>query len=95
MDNVITRETPAINELISKIKTMETAVEMMSEARLSCSNQWMNGDEVMQKLGISRRTLQNYRDNRILPYSTVGGKFYYSIRDIEELMKNNYVAASY
>jgi DNA-binding transcriptional MerR regulator len=51
----------------------------------------MNGEAVMKKLGISKRTLQNYRDRGILPYSVVGGKFFYSIRDIEDLMANNYV----
>ena len=93
MENVITRESAVYIELISKIKTMETEVEMMSDAHLSCSNQWMNGNQVMQKLGISRRTLQNYRDKEILPYSIVGGKFYYSFRDMENVMANNYIAA--
>jgi len=37
---------------------------------------------------------QIYRDNRIIPYSVVGGKFCYSVREIEELMKKNYVPAS-
>jgi len=94
MDNVITRETPLFTDLISKIKTMENEIEAMKEGNLSCTAKWLNGDAVMRKLGISRRTLQTYRDNRILPYSVVGGKFYYCIRDIEDMMKNNYVSAN-
>ena len=93
MENVITRESPLFIELISKVKTMEAEVEMMKEGNMTCPDKWMNGDQIMKKLGISRRTLQTYRDNRILPYSVVGGKFYYSIRDIEELMMKNYVPA--
>jgi hypothetical protein len=92
MENVITRESEVFAEIISKIKTMETEIDTMQEGNLSCVNKWMNGDAVMKKLGISKRTLQNYRDNRILPYSIVGGKFYYCIRDIEDLMANNYVS---
>jgi hypothetical protein len=95
MDNVITRETPLFSELISKIKAMETQIEAMKEGNLSCTDKWLSGDAVMRKLGVSRRTLQNYRDNRILPYSVVGGKFYYSVRDIEDLMKDNYVSAKW
>jgi hypothetical protein len=91
MDNVITRQSEFFTDLISKIKTMETEIEAMKDGNLSCSSKWLNSDAVMQKLGVSRRTLQTYRDNRILPYSVVGGKFYYSVRDIEDLMKNNYV----
>jgi len=94
MDNVITRETPIFTELISKIKTMENEIEAMKESNLSCTAKWLNSDAVMRKLGISRRTLQTYRDNRILPYSVVGGKFYYNVKEIEELMKKNYVSAN-
>ena len=95
MDNVITRETPLFSELISKIKAMENQIEAMKEGNLSCTDKWLSGDAVMRKLGVSRRTLQNYRDNRTLPYSVVGGKFYYSVRDIEDLMKDNYVSANW
>jgi hypothetical protein len=91
MENVITRESAIFTDLISKIKTMETEIDTMQEGNLSCVNKWMNGEAVMKKLGVSKRTLQNYRDNGTLPYSTVGGKFYYSFRDIEDLMANNYV----
>ena len=90
MENVITRESAVFTEIISKIKAMEKEIDMMKEAGLSCAGKWMNGEAVMKKLGISKRTLQNYRDNRNLPYSVVGGKFYYSIRDIEDLMTKNY-----
>ena len=92
MENVITRESETFVEMVSKIKAMENEVEIMKENKLSCGNQWLSGDEIVQKLGISKRTLQNYRDNKILPYSAVGGKFYYNIRDIEALMIKNYMS---
>ena len=94
MENVITRESPLMIELMSKIKTMETEVEMLKDSNLSCTGKWLNGDQIMQMLGVSRRTLQNYRDNEILSYSTVGGKFYYGIKDIEDLMLKNYVSSA-
>ena len=93
MENVITRESPLFIELISKIKMMESEVEMLNDSNLSCTGKWLNGDQVMRMLGVSRRTLQNYRDNGTLPYSIVGGKFYYGIKDIEDLMLKNYVPA--
>ena len=91
--NVITCESVYFNELISKIKTMENEIDLMKESNLSCVDKWMNGEAVMKKLGVSKRTLQTYRDTGILKYSAVGSKFYYSIRDIEELMAKNYVSA--
>jgi len=92
MENIITRQSEFFTELVSRIQTMETVIERMKECNLSCDRKWMGSEAVMQKLGVSKRTLQNYRDNGILPYSVVGGKFYYSIMDIEDLMVNNYVS---
>ena len=93
MYNVITRESDFFTDLFSKINTMENAVDRTNESNVYSGKRWMNGEEVMNDLGISKRTLQTYRDNGILPYSIVLGKFFYSGRDIEDLMANNYVAA--
>ena len=90
--NVITRESVYFSELMCKIKTMETEIDLMKENNLSCVDKWMNGETVMKKLGVSRRTLQTYRDTGILKYSAIGSKFYYNIRDIEKLMRDNYVS---
>ena len=49
-----------------------------------------NGNEVCHRLKISTRTLQSYRDEFILPYSCIRGKFYYNEKDIEELLQKNY-----
>jgi uncharacterized protein YqgQ len=93
MDNVITRNSVIFTEMMSKINKMEIEVENMKDANLSSAGKWLNGEAVMRKLGISKRTLQNYRDMEILPYSAVGSKFYYNINDIEDLLTNNYVGA--
>jgi hypothetical protein len=91
MENVITRDSAIIADMMSKIRSMENEVEIMMNGNLSCADKWMTGEEVMQKLQISKRTLQNYRDNGTLPYSMVVGKIYYCRKDIEDLMRKNYV----
>ncbi len=52
--------------------------------------QWLSGDEVMGLLGISRRTLQNYRNNGTLGYSSFGGKIYYRRYEAEGLLAQHY-----
>lgn len=42
-------------------------------------------------LGMSKRTLQSYRDKRILPYTTVGGKFFYRESDIADYLQSKTV----
>jgi hypothetical protein len=53
-------------------------------------NIWMDGQEVMQSLHISKRTLQALRDNGTIPFSRINGKFYYKTEDIEKMLQANY-----
>ena len=41
-------------------------------------------------LKVSRRTLQEYRNDGILPYILLGGKVLYRERDLEELLEKCY-----
>ncbi len=51
---------------------------------------WIDGQDVMHTMHISKRTLQSLRDNGTLPYSRINGKFYYKVADIENLLESNY-----
>jgi excisionase family DNA binding protein len=55
------------------------------------SQKWLTGDEVIHLLGVSKRTLQNYRDQRILPFSQSGRKIYYKASDIEAYLEAHYI----
>ena len=46
--------------------------------------------EVSHLLKVSRRTLQDYRNNGILPYTQVGGKILYRSSDIERTLMEGY-----
>lgn len=45
---------------------------------------WLDNQEVCQLLGISKRTLQRYRDNGTLPYTQINHKIYYRPQDVEQ-----------
>ncbi len=51
---------------------------------------WLDISEVCILLKISKRTLQSYRDSRILPFSKIGGKIYFKALDIENHLKAHY-----
>ena len=51
---------------------------------------WLDISEVCILLKISKRTLQSYRDNRILPFSKIGGKIYFKALDIEKHLVAHY-----
>lgn len=42
-------------------------------------------------LNITKRTLQSYRDKRILSYTIVGGKFFYRESDIADYLQSKTV----
>ncbi len=44
----------------------------------------------MARFHISRRALQNYRDKRIIPYTSIGGTLLYPESKINELLESNY-----
>ena len=44
----------------------------------------------MERLYISPRTLQDYRDRGIIPYTQFAGKILYKVSDLERMLKNSY-----
>ena len=54
---------------------------------------YLTDKEVAYLLKVSRRTLQDYRNNGILPYTQVGGKILYRASDIEKTLMKGYKEA--
>ena len=48
----------------------------------------LDGADVCEKLGISKRTLQTYRDRGLLPYSQINHKIYYRTEDVEVFVES-------
>ena len=51
---------------------------------------YLTDREVSEILKVSRRTLQEYRNEGILPYISLGGKILYRESDLEELLDRHY-----
>ena len=47
---------------------------------------WLHNGNVCRLLGISKRTLQHYRDTSVLPFAQIGHKCYYKREDVERLL---------
>lgn len=52
---------------------------------------YLSGQDVCDLLHISKRTLQQYRDDKILPYIQIGGKIIFKQSDILAALEQNYV----
>ena len=91
----VLRQLPSIQEELLKRKLISLndlsykEIENLSERAFL--EDWIDGQEVMQKLKISPRTLQTLRSKGTIPYTRIGHKLYYLKQDIERILRNNYV----
>ena len=51
---------------------------------------FLTSKEVCERLYMSPRTLQDYRDRGIIPYTQFAGKILYKASDLEKMLKDNY-----
>ena len=51
---------------------------------------FLTGKEVCERLYISPRTLQDYRDRKVIPYTQIAGKILYLLSDLQRILKENY-----
>ena len=51
---------------------------------------YLSGEDVCNLLHISKRTLQQYRDDQVLPYIQIGGKIIYKESDILNVFEKHY-----
>lgn len=93
MDNkLITKESEWI---IYFTNNMEKIVATMERIKKECrptlgGEHFLTDREVAERLRISRRTLQEYRNEGRISYIQLGGKVIYKESDIERLLKDGY-----
>ena len=89
---IVNRETPEMKQLISGIKEVADVFERLpkSTVRSSGGEIYLTGREVYERLFVSPRTLQDYRDKGIIPYTQIAGKILYKLSDIDRLLQENY-----
>ena len=51
---------------------------------------FLTGKEVSERLYVSPRTLQDYRDRKVIPYTQFAGKILYKASDLEKMLELNY-----
>lgn len=84
---VISIESQAYRELVNKLDAIH---QRLSEKEKQPKDQWLDNQELMQLLKISKRTAQSYRDSGLISFSQVGNKIYYRLNDVEDLLKRHY-----
>jgi len=88
---VITIESQAYKEIISKIDKISLYVKEHSETDYEG---WVDNYDVCTYLNISNRTLQRLRSQKLLNYSIIRGKTFYKLSEIERMLNENLIKSN-
>jgi hypothetical protein len=86
---VITITSEAFQQIVDNISEISKKLDHANKQH-PLTEVWLDIQEVCQLLKISKRTLQSYRDNKILSFSQIAGKIYFKAADIEEHLIKHY-----
>lgn len=76
------------SELTSRLDSLQNQLNSQPNAS---KKTFMDNEEFMKLMGISKRTAQTWRDEGKISFSQVGNKIYYKLSDVDKLLAENYI----
>jgi len=91
-NQLITSENERVKSFFLSLERLSTVIEKLFTARKPTLNgeSFYTDEELSKKLKLSRRSLQDYRNEGRIPYIKLGGKILYRSSDIEKLLEDGY-----
>ena len=77
-------------DLVNRLDNLNKKLE---EKQKSPKEIFLDNQEFIQLMNISKRTCQSWRDSGVISYSQIGSKIYYRMSDVQELLDKNYKEA--
>lgn len=92
-NRVITTDDESVAVLLQKMKQQSKWLSGFLESYRPPldGEHYLTDREVAEMLRVSRRTLQEYRNNRMLPFILLAGKVLYPESGLRELLEANYL----
>lgn len=84
--DVIILPSEQFKELLGKLEEVKTAVLNKQDP----GNEFLDNQQFIEFMNISKRTAQTWRDEGIISFSQVGSKIYYRKSDVQQLLDSNY-----
>jgi hypothetical protein len=84
------------NDFLERIENRLNVLEslLQSGSKSHPSEEYIDSTSAKEMLGICQRTLQEYRDRRIIGFHQVGRKIMYRRSDIEKFLDEHYIVRS-
>jgi hypothetical protein len=79
-----------LEQLCEDMTVVKAYIVALQKPLLDRCNTWIDGRMVAKILRINAQMLKTLREQGTIPYSRIGGKFYYQVEDLEEMLRKNY-----
>ena len=95
IQDILNGRSSEILELFREIEKINANIENYADRGKSSFTEgpFLGNKEVCKLLQISPRTLQDYRDKRLIAFYKLEGKILYKMSDIHKMLDNNYYDA--
>jgi len=85
--NTIIIKQEQYDQLVSKIEAIQSSLESNQK---KSEDSFLDNQEFIQLLNISKRTAQSWRDEGKVSFSQISSKIYYRMSDVQKLLDANY-----
>jgi hypothetical protein len=85
--NAIILTSDQYTELVSRLEAIQSELFKKQGKQ---EDTFLDNQEFLQLMNISKRTAQTWRDEGIISFSQVGSKIYYRMSDVQKLLDSNY-----
>lgn len=80
-------ELPELKEIIQRLFQIECLLDKLNPE----TDTWIPSKEIPAMLGISRKTWDRYRTNKLIPYSQQGNKIFVKRSDLNTFLESRLV----
>lgn len=85
---ILTKE--QYQDLVVRMDEIKSA---LFESQKNPKDVFLDNQEFLQLMNISKRTAQTWRDEGTISFSQIGSKIYYRMSDVQKLLDSNYSQA--
>ncbi len=80
----------SIRELIAPLlNEINDLKELINNNTLQSENQYYRNKDLKTKFGMSDKTIQNYREQNLIPFTKIGNMYYYPVSEFNEIFVAN------
>ena len=72
--------------------TLEQIIDLITRRNADdLGHEWIESETARKILGVSPKTWQNYRDQRLIPFSQIGRKIYVNRADLDAFLRQHQI----